>query len=142
TYHFYNEVILEPFVGKEFEEIEAIRKLLLQNHTKIKVTDLGSGSVLNRNNSRPISKIASTSLSTPKFSRFLFRLLTYFQPRSVLELGTSLGINTAYMAIANPLTPVHTFEGCPNIAALAHKNFTQLGLNNIQLNVGNIDDTL
>lgn len=142
TYQFYNEVILGTSNLKDFEEIEFLRKSLLRNHAKIQVLDLGAGSLVNPDSRRSISQIAGSSLSTPKFSSFLFRFLSYFKPGNILELGTSLGINTLYMAKSNPSTPVYTFEGCPNIAAIASNHFHQLKANNVRIIRGNINDTL
>lgn len=142
TYRFYNEVIVEGRDQAAFGEIEAIRSALLKNHAQIKVLDLGAGSVVDPGNLRTISKIARFSLSSPKFSRFLFRLIGHFKPSNIVELGTSLGINTSYMAKASPGTTVYTLEGCPNIASLASEHFKQLHLENIKLIIGNIDDTL
>lgn len=142
VYRFYNEVIAESPITSRFTEIEALRQSLLKNHTTLHVQDLGAGSLALPESTRRISKIADTSLSTPKFSRFLYRLLRYFNPVNVLDLGTSLGINTAYMARATPSSPIYTLEGCPNIANLARDHFNQLQLENIRLIEGNIDETL
>ncbi len=142
AYQFYKSVVLEDSKNTDFSKIEGIRRSLLKNRTKIKVHDLGAGSVFNTGNIRTISDISRSSLSTSKFSRFLFRLLRQSNPSNVLELGTSLGINTAYMAKANPSVSVYTLEGCPNISGLARKHFDQLQLENIEIITGNIDDTL
>src|SRR5690606_35523056 len=142
VYQFYNQVVAESAETPRFNDVEALRQSLLKNLTKIEVRDLGAGSLVMPENTRSISKIADSSLSTPKFSRFLYRLLRYFTPINVLELGTSLGINTAYMASATPSSPIYTLEGCPNIASLAKGHFNQLQLETIRLIEGNIDDTL
>ncbi len=142
TYNFYNDVILEGTDRAAFDEIEAIRSVLLKNHAQIEVLDLGAGSVVEPGNLRTISKIARFSLSSPKFSRFLFRLIRHFQPTNIVELGTSLGINTAYMAKASPGTTMYTLEGCSNIASLASAHFEQLHLESIKLIAGDINETL
>ncbi|HVZ25796.1 MAG TPA: class I SAM-dependent methyltransferase, partial [Sediminibacterium sp.] len=72
----------------------------------------------------------------------LFRMVHYYAPSQVLELGTSLGITTAYLASANPLGQITTLEGAPAIAAKAQTHFNQLGLSNIRLVAGNFDETL
>ncbi|WP_315822000.1 class I SAM-dependent methyltransferase [Paraflavitalea speifideaquila] len=46
------------------------------------------------------------------------------------------------MALANPTTSVMTGEGSQAIAAKALSNFQQLGLQRIQLEPGNFDETL
>ena len=60
----------------------------------------------------------------------------------ILELGTSLGITTSYLASANPAAQITTMEGASAVAAVAKDNFNKLGLNNIRVVEGNFDHTL
>ena len=57
-------------------------------------------------------------------------------------MGTSFGITTAYLATGNKNAKVYTLEGSEQIAAIAKKNFSELGLNNIDLIEGNFEQTL
>ncbi len=141
-FNFYNEVVLDKRSFHAFEEIENLRASLIKDNREIRIQDLGSGSIASRKLKRPISHIAKYSSSNPKFSQFLYRLILHMQPKNILELGTSLGINTLYMAKANPKTPVITLEGCPSTLEVARLNFEQLGAKNIQATLGNIDTTL
>jgi predicted O-methyltransferase YrrM len=75
-------------------------------------------------------------------AQLLFRLVNHFQPATTLELGTSLGLTTAYLAAANSRQQVITFEGCPNTAAVARETFEKLELKNVRLVEGNLDQTL
>lgn len=59
-----------------------------------------------------------------------------------MELGTSLGITTSYLALASPHAKVLTIEGAPEVAALAQAHFKHLGLQNVAQIVGNFNDTL
>jgi predicted O-methyltransferase YrrM len=95
-----------------------------------------------RSGKRTISEIAERSLKSEKYGQLLFRLVNHFKPNTILELGTSLGISTAYLASANPNSKVITIEGCPNIASEAKKNFEILGLKNIESVIGNFDSVL
>jgi predicted O-methyltransferase YrrM len=69
-------------------------------------------------------------------------MANYFKSENILELGTSLGITTAYFSQANHAAKVVTLEGVPDIASQAKKTFTNLGIRNICLVQGNFDDTL
>jgi predicted O-methyltransferase YrrM len=66
----------------------------------------------------------------------------YYQPSTVLELGTSLGITTSYISLARPEARLITMEGSKEIADVAKQNFKTLELNNIELIEGNFDDQL
>ncbi|MEO5783563.1 MAG: class I SAM-dependent methyltransferase, partial [Ginsengibacter sp.] len=72
----------------------------------------------------------------------LFRIVQYYKPHNIVELGTSLGITTAYIASANKTSEVFTLEGAKNIAAIAQQNFEKIGVQNIKQIQGNFDDTL
>ncbi|HET7360770.1 MAG TPA: class I SAM-dependent methyltransferase, partial [Salinimicrobium sp.] len=71
----------------------------------------------------------------PKRARLLNRLIRYLKIENVLELGTSLGISTAAMAIGNDVK-ITTVEGCPETAKVAQENFDAFNLNNIELKIG------
>jgi predicted O-methyltransferase YrrM len=69
-------------------------------------------------------------------------MVQYYKPEHVLELGTSLGITTSYLASGNPNAGIFTLEGSIAIADSATKNFQSLELSNIELITGNFDETL
>lgn len=123
-----------------FSPIEELRKALIADHRKIEVDDLGAGSRVHATTQRSISAIARHSSKNARLGRLLYRLAIHTRAAHILELGTSLGLSTAYLAKTN--LPVTTIEGCRNIAREAQSNFDQLGLKNINLKVGNFDDLL
>ncbi|MGN7721553.1 O-methyltransferase [Chitinophaga sp. 22620] len=123
-----------------YEPIEALRANLLKSSEVLNVTDLGAGSLMGATNVRKIKDIVKHAAKPPKFGQLFYRLVQYLKAGTVLELGTSMGLSTAYMASAG--ATVHTIEGCPNIAARAAQNFQSLGLRNIHQYVGNFDTEL
>ncbi len=129
--------------GPKIHDIEKIRKSLLNSNTIIEVQDFGAGSINSGNkNKRSIKSIAGSALSTEKQCQLLFRLVDYMKPKSILELGTSLGISTLYLSKSAPEARIYTIEGCSNIAEVARTNFEQLNVTNIQGRIGNINDAL
>ncbi|MBI2269717.1 MAG: class I SAM-dependent methyltransferase [Bacteroidetes bacterium] len=125
-----------------YGSIEKLRNELLNDPVEVQVTDLGAGSVVLKTGTRKISDITRHSLKSAKYSQLLFRLVNHFKPNTILELGTSLGITTLYMAIASSQTRVVSIEGSKTIAQYAKQNFEKLNIKNIQLTVGNFDDVL
>ena len=107
----------------EYETLKSYRKSLLGNKNTIDVTDFGAGSRVFKSNTREISKIAQTAGITPKNAELLFRIVRYFQPKSVLEIGTSLGLATSALSLGNKNAQIITLEGCPNTIATAKKMF-------------------
>lgn len=125
-----------------YAAIEGRRNALLLDERMLTIEDFGAGSVTLSTNSRPVKKIASSSLKPAKYSQLMYRIVRYYKPNTIIELGTSLGITTAYLALANPGANVLTLEGSPEIATIAKETFTALQIPNIELTVGNFDNTL
>jgi predicted O-methyltransferase YrrM len=131
--------------GKKYEcyaAIESQRKKLLQDDTVIQIEDFGAGSTTLMSNKRVVKKIAASSLKPVKFAQLLYRIVRYYKPAIVLELGTSLGITTAYLANANKAGQVFTCEGAASIAAIATKTFSDLQTKNIEVIQGDFAKTL
>ena len=142
VYQFIKEVLNQKKPTDLFAPIEAVRKQLLQNKKMVKVWDRGAGSRQTGDNTRAICQIAKAALKPKKYSALLHQIVVYFKPVNVLEMGTSLGITTSYLAAANPLGQVVTMEGAPTIAELARENFNKLGIQHIQIIEGDFDTTL
>lgn len=142
VFDFVCNVVIKKTKFHDISDIEVIRKELKKNKTKIFINDLGAGSIKNSGSNRTISDIAKHSLKSRKYASLLYRMIKYFQPAKVLEIGTSLGISTSYMAKANPLSEIITVEGCANIAEIAEKNAKKTGLKNIVFIISGFDDIL
>lgn len=136
------EVLNDNRTFYAYQNIERLRQLMLMNNCILNIEDFGAGSRVIKNNSRSIAMVAKSSLKQKKYAQLLFRIINYYQPKIIVELGTSLGITTSYLAAANSSANVITFEGAAAIASVAKKNFLTLQLNNIKLIQGNFDDTL
>ncbi|GGH16175.1 O-methyltransferase [Pedobacter zeae] len=139
VYKLADEVIYDFTDKSEYKNIEEQRKKLFNDDSIITVTDLGAGSHLNKNRTKKISQIAKNALKSPRLAKLIYRLAKHTQPKSAIELGTCLGITTAYLAKTDTQTEVITIEGCPQTAEVAKKNFQELNLTNIELHVGNFD---
>jgi predicted O-methyltransferase YrrM len=116
---------------REYLILENYRKSLLENKNFIEVTDFGAGSRVFKSNTRQISKIAKTAGISPKRAKLLFRVVRYFQPNTVLEIGTSLGLATSALALGNLEAKVITLEGCPNTSAVAQNQLENFECNNV-----------
>lgn len=132
-----NESCYEPPM-----EIEALRKQLLGDDRMLQIEDLGAGSRTVTTRHRTVCQIAASALKSKKYARLLFRLAKHYRPQTVLELGTSLGVTTAYLASANHKANLITIEGSEAVAAVAKENFTKLNFKNIQLLQGSFDALL
>ncbi|MDX1463828.1 MAG: class I SAM-dependent methyltransferase [Marinirhabdus sp.] len=96
----------------EYKTLATHRQRLKNDGATITVTDFGAGSRVFDSNQRKVSDIAKHAGISPKRQRLLFRLSRYFQPKNALELGTSLGMGTAAMAMGAPKAKIISIEGC------------------------------
>ena len=111
-----SKVLTDKNKYEDYLRIESLRKELLQNVTVLTIEDFGAGSATGLTKQRSIQQIAGSSLKNPKYAKLLYRLVKYFQPLQILELGTSLGITTSYLAAAKKNAQVLTMEGSAAIA--------------------------
>ena len=126
-----------------FEKIERLRKQLLANNNTVQITDFGAGSLTGNKASKPIKDIAGSALTRKQFCELLFKIVNHYRPSTIVELGTSLGLATMYLAAARPASStVYTLEGNPHVAAIAKQNFQKLELKNIELILGQFEHTL
>ncbi|WP_166922157.1 O-methyltransferase [Flavobacterium poyangense] len=116
----------------EYLLLKKYRESLLQNKSFIEVTDFGAGSKVFKSNTRQIAKIAKTAGISPKRAELLFRVVRYFQPNTILEIGTSLGLATSALALGNPKTKVITLEGCPETAHIAQNQLKEFDCDNVK----------
>jgi len=126
----------------EYQILKNYRKSLLENKNFIEVTDFGAGSKVFKSNKRQISKIASTAGISPKRAELLFRVTNYFQPKNILEIGTSLGLATSALALANTKAKVITLEGCPQTANQCQLQLQKFNLDNVNSVVTEFDSYL
>lgn len=141
-FQFINNVLNDNKHYPEYEKIEMLRKKLLNDPSVLTIEDFGAGSAGNNTNKRTVASIAKNTAKSKKFAQLLFRMVKEYRPETILELGTSLGITSSYLSLANPFSNLTTIEGAKEIADVAKKNFDTLGLQNITLVPGNFDDTL
>ena len=143
-----------------WEDIEMRRQVMLQDRRELEFVDYGSAKKsqglengneaayrLELRDIRRVCDIARGSLAKRKYAQMLYRLVHWLGHQlredgrglEIVELGTSLGITTAYLAAADKRDNVKTYEGCAAVASVAQENWQKLGLDNILCCVGEID---
>ena len=119
--------------AKQYAILNEYRNSLLLNKNTIEVTDFGAGSKVFKSNTRQIAKIAKTAGISRKRAELLFRITNYFQPNTILEIGTSLGLATSALALGNPKAQITTLEGCPETANQSQLQLQKFNVNNVEL---------
>ena len=121
-----------------FNKIENIRKQNASNKSEVHITDFGTGN----NRISTVAKITNTALQSKKNAQLLFKIANYIKAENILELGTSLGITTAYLVSHSSKCNCISFEGAEEIVQIAKKNHNILGIRNIKIINGDINKTL
>jgi predicted O-methyltransferase YrrM len=142
VFSFIRDVLNDNRTFYAYEELEKLRQSLLTNNATLTIDDFGAGSTVHKSNQRKVKEIARSSLKPKKFGQLMFRMVDYYKANNIVELGTSLGITTGYLAAGNLKGLVYTFEGAKQVAEIARQNFQKVFLSNIKLIEGNFDHTL
>ena len=123
--------------------IEKQRRKMISDTRIISLNDLGAGSVSkSKSKTGRVSEIARYSSVSGKYGILLANLAKEFGKPCIIELGTSLGISTMYMALNSPGTIVHTIDGCSERVKVAAENFSEASIQNIVLHDGSFDAVL
>ncbi len=138
VYDFIRHVLNDTARYDAYGQIEALRSRLLKDNRLLTVEDMGAGSG-SRNRERRIADIVRHAAKPPKLAQLLFRIVRHYRSRSIIELGTSTGLTTAYLALANTNAGVISMEGAAQVAELAERNFEELQIQNIRVVTGNFD---
>ena len=125
-----------------YDLIEAGRQRLLKRSAEIEVEDLGAGSGSIKTSKRVVADMARSSLKPAKYAQLMYRMVKHYQPKIIVELGTSFGITTSYLASGNAEAKIYTIEGAASIADIARETFRKLELKNIELTEGDFGHVL
>jgi predicted O-methyltransferase YrrM len=118
------------------------RQKLLKNNNTIEVTDFGAGSKVFKDNFRRINRISKNAGINKKRAHLLINIVKYLKSKTILEIGTSVGLGTAALHFGNPKANIITLEGCPNTMNVAKEQFNHFNFKNIKTITGEFDTSL
>ena len=142
VFDFVNSILNDQSIYPCYDLVENLRYELLHDRSMMDVMDFGAGPAAGHSKKRSVASIARHSAKSRKMGQLLFRISRFFRPGVILELGTSLGISTAYLASGNPGAKVISLEGAAAIASRAAQNLAGLQLTNVEPVTGNFDHSL
>jgi predicted O-methyltransferase YrrM len=139
VYEMVREVLMDRTAYPEYAAIEALRRRLRRDRTILNIEDLGAGPVRDASTMRRIDDITRRAAKPANLGQLLFRLAKYYHPPVMVELGTSLGLSTAYLAAGNPNAKFYSIEGSAAVAERARGHLSELGSKNVEVVTGNFD---
>lgn len=125
-----------------FEGLETLRRSFLKNNTELSINDLGAGSKKLNTKNRKIGAIAKHGISSARQSQIYFKLINYAKSETIIELGTSIGLNAIYFSKANPKAKIYTIEGDEQLYDFSKNLFKGNNCTNIESILGNFDVVL
>lgn len=142
VYELITEVIRREIDCPELEGIEKIRASLRKSGKSIQTDDFGTCGQGNGGKKQKVSRIAKTASTHRKYGRLLYQIARHYNPEKILELGTSLGFGSMYLAMAVPHSEIITVDGCNECLKIAQENFRELELKNIRVQDGTFGNLL
>ena len=131
--------VLESTEKDDFKKLKYQHSPLYHSPKIVQIEDMGA---VQRTIERRLSTLASRASMPTKYGQMLYRLVSYFNPKTIIELGTCLGIGTSYLATASPTSAITTIEGSATLSEIAKSNFREWGLFNITSLKGHFDTVL
>ena len=142
VFAFVNEILRDQRHFYAYDAIHELRERLQKDDRTLALTELGANAHTGTKSTKRVSQLVNATAIDPKYGHVLFRIANHYKPAIIVEVGTGLGISTAYLAEACHDAKIITLEGNAATANVAKENFAALGLNNIETVTGNFDDTL
>lgn len=130
AYKLCEEVFYNTSVFYDFEILKSIRSSLLKDESELIIEDFGAGSRNFSGNKRKVNEIAAKGISPVKQGELLYKLINYLNAQTIIELGTSVGITSLYLSLANKQAKVYSIEGSNELSLFAK----ELAKNNRVLN--------
>lgn len=147
-----NQVFNDKKVDDNLAKIINLHQKYKQSKDTLIFDEKGAGthqhkkSKIKYGNNRNIQRISTTegktirnSSVTKKYGGLIYRLVKYFNPENILEIGTSVGISTLYIAQGAPESKFTTIEGVKEKIQIAQKLTRAQQLQNIEFVCSDFD---
>jgi predicted O-methyltransferase YrrM len=123
---------------EDLHKIESYRRDRMQSKETWTPCDYGAGS---RTATSTLGEAVAKASSHEKKGGFLYRWVNRFQPKHILELGTHIGVGTAYLLEGNREAELHSIEGDPFLHQKAAQWLLPYG-DRVTLHCGSFDEQL
>lgn len=141
-YNFRKNCIRKTLDPKTKRQFTAYKNALTQKNNFIDVKDFGAGSKVFKSNRRKVGSIARIAGISSRKAFKLLKILRYYKPKNLLEIGTSLGIGTYALHLGAPKSKIISVEGCPNTSEIAETQLKKFGVQNVEFTIGKFEEIL
>ncbi len=126
---------------KELIEVFDIYNSYRKNNIALKFEEIGAGTTFNKSKNISIGEIIKRSSVNKKYGKLIYDLVKYFNPANILEIGSSVGISTAFIAQAALKANFKSIEGVGEKIKIAQEIATELK-QSTEFIIGNFDTVL
>lgn len=130
VYDFKDKCLTSKIDLKFLDELKKLQKSLKSNQTVIEVADFGAGSK-KLGLHRKVSQIYSNAATKGRYLEILSQLVSYYDCKNVLELGTSLGVGTFALSYGSSVQ-LTTVDACEATQCVARENFPKSTKNKVK----------
>jgi predicted O-methyltransferase YrrM len=134
--------VLAPSEDENLNNVLHWRRLVKKDGRHVYGRAPGAGSSAGEKAAIPAGRLASLTGISHACGSILYGLIREFRPETIIELGTGLGISTAYLALACPERKIISIEGSIERSELARQNLLKLGIQNIHFLSGDFETHL
>lgn len=124
-------------VTAENHDLLKIRKRLVKSSQLINQTGHGAESTVLKK--RRLGSIVRHGTTSSQNSALLSRLAAFIDARNMLELGTSVGLNAAALAISNDQAQLLSIDSNTELIDIAKSITKELEIENLSLNCSTVD---
>ncbi len=142
VYNFVTKCLYNKTKFEDYKKLAQYKTELLNSNVTLQIKDLGEGSRTLDANQRKVSKMVKTSSSSKKDAKLLYRLSKYLNFKNILELGTSLGMGTYALSLADSKAKIITIEGCLNTSAFAQSQLHHHRIKNVEFITGSFTNEI
>ncbi len=131
VYHFITEILNDTRNFYAYQDIDIVKKQLLSDNRKL--------NFLGKETS--VASFMKEAIPT-KYNKLLFRMVAYYKPNYIIEVGSSLGITTAYLASPEKRNLVQTIETNLELGVIASETLSSLALPNTTQSKGSLKEVV
>ena len=144
VFAFIEDILHDNTQYSDYQTIEKQVAHLKRNRNVLEIVDFGTGKENAKYQTyfKRVNEVAKNAGITRKHGRLLYRLVRHYQPATMLELGTSLGISTMYQAKGNTNAQFTAIEGCASLAMVAQGSLDKTGCKNVTLKTAHFKTVL
>ncbi len=138
---FLSQVLSNKISTEISNPIEEYRNQLIENKTLVYEVLPGAGNRKTKN-VQSISSLTKSSCKPKSQAVILANISQLLESKNILELGTSFGISTSYLAASNPKSTIVSIDASEIVSQFSQAHFQKNGYSNIHFRKGFFDEEI